>query len=364
MSAELGLPANENGVDQKVLAAFPLCDVTEEDLRQNPQFCQLLTALAHHVDKMGLTGPLKTELEKAEQKLMSQRRVWLQSESLTGALQEMIQDHKVRKRHAAVPPDQSTFYETVEKCLLVARCARLLDPSDTTEKDRPSVLALTPQRVTEFMPSANSVERMKQILPAALEEHLSKKCFTFLCYYQPECENRNQSPERKTLSHLTAQLKQSKKKAEDLKERSREKRALLQRQTRLGLSEMIQCVRLMQSFILENRLKFQVDLDRDKLDYFEGKCELISQKIKAEMVAVRLETYTVDSISAHKEIRKSLQSELRSCQAEKNSVESKLFSFEILGKEFEALAEEYGKLRQEIDVKNWALKEFATYDDQ
>lgn len=47
-----------------VLASFPLCDMTEEDLTQNPQFCKLLATLTQHVDQTGLTVPLKTELEK------------------------------------------------------------------------------------------------------------------------------------------------------------------------------------------------------------------------------------------------------------------------------------------------------------
>lgn len=51
------------------------------------------------------------------------------------------------------------------------------------------------------------------------------------------------------------------------------------------------------------------------------------------------------------------------CKAEKQSVELKLASFEILGKDFEALAEEYCRLRQEIEMKNWALKEFTQYND-
>lgn len=47
-----------------VLASFPLCHMTEEDLIQNPQFCKLLATLAQHVDQTGLTAPLKTELDK------------------------------------------------------------------------------------------------------------------------------------------------------------------------------------------------------------------------------------------------------------------------------------------------------------
>lgn len=47
-----------------VLASFPLCDIAEKDLTQNPQFCKLLATLSQHVDQTGLTVPLKTELDK------------------------------------------------------------------------------------------------------------------------------------------------------------------------------------------------------------------------------------------------------------------------------------------------------------
>lgn len=62
--------------------------------------------------------------------------------------------------------------------------------------------------------------------------------------------------------------------------------------------------------------------------------------------------------------REMLDSELTACQAEKKSVELKLASFEILGREFEALAEEYCRLQREIEMKNWALKEFTQYKDK
>lgn len=62
--------------------------------------------------------------------------------------------------------------------------------------------------------------------------------------------------------------------------------------------------------------------------------------------------------------REKLESELKACRVEKQSVQLKLASFEILGKEFESLAEEYCKLRKEIEMKHWALKEFAQYKDK
>ncbi|XP_073331307.1 HAUS augmin-like complex subunit 4 [Pagrus major] len=353
-----------DSLHQRVLASFPLCDIAEEDLTQNPQFCKLLATLSQHVDQTGLTVPLKTELDKAEQKLQSQRRLWLCSESLHNGLKEMIQDHCIRKHHATVPPDQNMFYETMEKSLLVSQCIRQLDPSSTTNQDQPSILGLNPQQVMELMPSEKNVQRMKQSLPRELEKHLKKKCWGLLSYYQPEWESESDGLKNTKLSHLSAQLDREKKRAESLKETCRENTVLLQRQTQLYLCELIKCIQLLQSFILDHRLRMQTDLDRKKLDYFEGKCELVLQKIKTEMVEIQLDTYTADSISAHRKIREKLDSELKACRGEKQSVELKLASFEILGKEFEVLAEEYCRLRQEIEMKNWALKEFTQYNDK
>ncbi|KAG7497316.1 HAUS augmin-like complex subunit 4 [Solea senegalensis] len=355
---------NGDSLHQQVLASFPLSDMTEEDLIRNPQLCKLLATLAQHVDQTGLTVSLKSELDKAEQKLQTQRRHWLHSESLYRGLQEMIQDCCVRKHHTTVPPDQTMFCETVDKCLLVAQCVRMLDPSSSINQDQPSVLGLNPQQVLELMPSEKTVQRMKQSLPRELEKHLKKKCLNLLSYYQPEWENESEGLKNSKLSHLSVLLDKEKKRAESLKDTCRENTVLLQRQTQLYLSELIKCVQLLQSLILDHRLKTQTDLDGKKLEYFEGKCELVLQKIKAEMVEIQLDTYTADAISAHRKIRGKLESELKACQVEKQSVELKLASFEILGKDFEALAQEYCKLRQEIEMKNWAVKEFMQYSNK
>ncbi|XP_072314977.1 HAUS augmin-like complex subunit 4 [Eucyclogobius newberryi] len=347
---------------QQVLASFPLCDLTEEDLSQNPQFCKLLATLTQHVDSTGLTLSLKTELDKAEKKLQSQKRNWLRSQGLFKTLKEMIQEHCVRKHYSTVPPDQNMFYETMETCLLVAQCVRMLDPSNTTEKEQPNILGLEPQQVLQLMPLEKNVQRMKQSLPHELEKHLKKKCLSLLCYYHPEWENESENLKCTKLLYLATQVDKDKKSAKSLKESCGENTVLLQRQTRLYLSELIKCIQLLQTLILDHRLRIQTDLDKKKLDYFEGKCELVLQKIKTEMVDIQLDTYTPDSISAHRKIREKLESELKCCQVEKQSVDLKLGSFEILGKEFQALAEEYCRLRQEIEMKNWALQEFTRYN--
>ncbi|KAM9827349.1 HAUS augmin-like complex subunit 4 [Neosynchiropus ocellatus] len=349
----------EENLHQQILASFPLCDLVENDLTQNPQFCKLLTTLSQHLDETGLTVSLKKELEKAEQKLQTQRRNWLRSEVLYRGLQEMIQECCVRQHHDTLSLDQKQLCETVERSLLVARCVRHLDLSNTTEQDGPNILGLDRQQVMELMPSEGEVRRMKQDLPKELEKHLKKKCLTLLCYHQPECEGDSEGVKISRVPHLSAQLEKDKKKAETLTETCQHTRVLLQRQMHLYLSELLKCTQILQDLILDHRLKIQTDLEKKKLEYLEGKCELVLQKITSEMVEVQLETYSSDTISAHRKIRGQLESELKSYQEEKQSVEQKLASFEILGKEFEALAEEYYRLQREIEMKKWALKELG-----
>lgn len=46
--------------------------MTEDDLTQNPQFCVLLATLTQHLDRTGLTVPLKTELDKVTSDMSGQ----------------------------------------------------------------------------------------------------------------------------------------------------------------------------------------------------------------------------------------------------------------------------------------------------
>lgn len=352
-----------DSLHQQVLASFPLCQLTEEDLTQNPQFCKLLATLSQHVDHTGLTNTLKRELEKARRELQMQKLSWLRSECLHRTLQEMIQEHCVRKHHSTVPPDENMFYETMEQCLVVAQCVRHLDPSETTSQDQPHVLGLTAQHVLELMPPEKNVSRMKQRLPKELEKHLKKKCYSLLSYYRPEWESESEGLKNIKLSRLSELLESERKRTDSLKDKSRENATLTQRQTHCYLSELSVCIQLLQSLILDHRLEAQKDLDEKKIEYFEAKCEIVMQKIRAEMLEIQQETYTPDTLSAHRKIRGELETELKVSQLEKLSVQSKLSSFEIFGKEFEALAEEYSRLRQEIDTKTWALREFSQHTD-
>ncbi|XP_066568972.1 HAUS augmin-like complex subunit 4 isoform X2 [Amia ocellicauda] len=349
-------------MDTRVLAAFPLCPVTEEDLSQNPHFCRLLSALSQHIDDTGLTVALKNELEKAERELQLQKLGWLRSESLYRLLQEMIQEHHVTKHHSQPLQEDSEFYETLEQCLLVAQCARMLDPSPTTTQVQAQLMGLTPKHVLDLMPPELDVKRMKQRLVRKLEEKLQKKCFTLLTYYQPDWEDEPEGLKTLKLSRLPEMLENERKRLESQRERGRERAVMLQRQAHGYLTELLGCMQILQSLILDHRLKAQNELDRKKTEYMEAKCQIIIPKIRLEMLQVQLDTYTPQKIAVHRKIRDALKSELQREEAEKQSAERMLSSFEILGQDFEVLVKEYAQLRQEIDNKKWALHEFSQHN--
>ncbi|XP_018595830.2 LOW QUALITY PROTEIN: HAUS augmin-like complex subunit 4 [Scleropages formosus] len=357
------VPALGSGdsLHQQVLASFPLCQLTEEDLTQNPLFCKFLATLSHHVDRTGLAVSLKEELEKAERELQTQRLAWLQSESLFRLLQEMIQDHCVRQHHNSTSSEDNKFYETMEQCLLVAQCVRQLDPSSTTGQEQPPLLGLSAKHVLDLMPPEKDVRHMKQRLLAELEIRLKKKCFNILSYYQPDWEDESEGLKNLKLSRLPETLESESKRVEALREKEWERATLLQRQTHYYLSELMGCMQILQSLILDYHLKAQKELDKKKVDYLEAKCQIVIRKIRAEMLQLQLDTYTAEKISAHRKIKEKLDAELKAVRAEKQSAESMLSSFEILGQEFEALVQEYSQLRLEIDNKSWALREFSQH---
>ncbi|KAL1273557.1 hypothetical protein QQF64_026371 [Cirrhinus molitorella] len=347
-----------DSLHQQVLAAFPLCQISEEDLIQNPQFCKLLATLSQHVDRTGLTQHLRRDREKAERELHAQRLGWLRVESIYRVLREIIQENRFSKASSALSAEDK-FYSTLEQCLMVGQCVKQMDVSDSSE-DHSGVLGLTPERVKRQMPPEQEVVEMKQRLPSELLQHLKKKAVSILTYYQPEWENESEGLRSVKLSKLPELLDAEQKRGKSLTEKNRENGTLLQRQTHVYLSELLKCMNILQRLILDLRLKAQKDLDRKKIEYFEAKCEIGLQKIRAEMLEVQMDTYTRDKIAAHKKITEKLKVELKSSELDKQTVESKLASFEIYGKEFEALAEEYSRLRQEIATKSWALKEFST----
>ncbi|XP_056601828.1 HAUS augmin-like complex subunit 4 isoform X2 [Triplophysa dalaica] len=265
-----------DSLHQEVLASFPLCQTTEEDLIQNPLLCKLLATLSQHVDPTGLTQQLRKDLEKAERELHTQRLGWLRVESVHRVLQEILQENHF-SRTSSTSADEEKFYSTLEQCVLVAQCVRLLDSSSDVSEDHAALLGLSAERLTRHLPDEQEVLQMKHRLPSELLKYLKKKAGDILSYYQPDWENESEGLWNVKLSKLPELLDSEQKKAKSLSEKNSENITLLQRQTHAYLSELLKCMKILQCLILDLRLKAQKDLDRKKIEYFEAKWQRCSK---------------------------------------------------------------------------------------
>ncbi|XP_016120274.1 HAUS augmin-like complex subunit 4 [Sinocyclocheilus grahami] len=211
---------------QQVLAAFPLCGISEEDLIQNPQFCKLLATLSQHVDRTGLTQHLRRDREKV-------RALTLMHTSQPQAVECVLATPGSWVRFLLI---KYHFCSMLEQCLMVAQCVKQMDVSSDSTEDHSGILGLTAERVQRQMPPEQELLEMKQRLPSELLQHLKKKAVSVLTYYQPEWENESEGLRSVKLSKLPELLDAEQKRAKSLTEKNRENETLLQRQTHAQLS--------------------------------------------------------------------------------------------------------------------------------
>ncbi|KAI2570407.1 HAUS augmin like complex subunit 4, partial [Homo sapiens] len=111
-------------------------------------------------------------------------------------IQELLVDYYVKIQDTNVTSEDKKFHETLEQRLLVTELMRLLGPSQ--EREIPPLLGLEKADLLELMPLSEDFVWMRARLQQEVEEQLKKKCFTLLCYYDP---NSGASP----LPHFAAE---------------------------------------------------------------------------------------------------------------------------------------------------------------
>ncbi|KAL4830910.1 hypothetical protein H8958_004877 [Nasalis larvatus] len=115
---------------------LPPCNLSKEDLLQNPYFRKLLLTLSQHVDESGLSLTLAKEQAQAWKET-----TWLRSEILHGVLQELLVDYYVKIQDTNVTSEDKKFHETLEQWLL--------DPS--SDADSETVKAAKVWKLTEVL---------------------------------------------------------------------------------------------------------------------------------------------------------------------------------------------------------------------
>ncbi|EAW66208.1 chromosome 14 open reading frame 94, isoform CRA_c, partial [Homo sapiens] len=120
---------------------LPPCNLSKEDLLQNPYFSKLLLNLSQHVDESGLSLTLAKEQAQAWKEVRLHKTTWLRSEILHRVIQELLVDYYVK-----------------------------IQDTNVTSEDKKDFVW------------------MRARLQQEVEEQLKKKCFTLLCYYDPNSD--------------------------------------------------------------------------------------------------------------------------------------------------------------------------------
>ncbi|VTJ66199.1 Hypothetical predicted protein [Marmota monax] len=290
---------------------FPPCNLREEDLLQNPYFSKLLLSLSQHMDESGLSLLLAKEQAQAWKEIRLRKTTWLRSEILQRVIQELLVDYYVKTQ-------------------------------DTN---------LTSEDKKDFV-------QMKARLQLEVEEQLKRKCFTLLCYHDPNSDADSETLKAAKVWKLAEVLVGEKQQCQDAKNQQKEQLVLLEKKSATYSQVLLRCLALLQRLLQEHRLKTQSELDRINAQYLEIKCSAMILKLRMEELKILSDTYTAEKVEVHRLIRDRLEGAIRLQEQDMEKSRQVLNTYEVLGEEFDRLVKEYTQLKQATENKRWALQEF------
>ncbi|XP_008063453.1 HAUS augmin-like complex subunit 4 isoform X1 [Carlito syrichta] len=332
------------------------CNLSEEDLLQNPYFSKLLLSLSQHVDESGLSLALAKEQAQAWKEVRLHKATWLRFEILQRVIQELLVEYYVKAQDIHLTPEDKKFHETLEQRLLVTELTQLLGPSQ--ESEIPPLLGLVKADLLELMPSSEDFVWMRARLQLEVEEQLKKKCFTLLCYHDPSSDADNETLKAAKVWKLSEVLVGEKQQCQDAKNQQKEQMVLLEKMSATYSQVLLRCLTLLQRLLREHRLKTQSELDRINAKYLEIKCSAMILKLRMEELTILSDTYTAKKVEVHRLIRDRLEGAILQQEQDLEKSRQVLNNYEVLGEEFDGLVKEYTKLKQATENKRWALQEF------
>ncbi|XP_007449597.1 PREDICTED: HAUS augmin-like complex subunit 4 isoform X2 [Lipotes vexillifer] len=290
---------------------LPPCNLSEEDLLQNPHFSKLLLSLSQHMDESGLSLTLAKEQAQAWKEVRLHKTTWLRSEILQRVIQELLVDYYVK----------------------------------TQDRN------LTPEDKKDFM-------WMRARLLLEVEEQLKKKCFTLLCYHNPSSDSDSETLKAAKVWNLAEVLVGEKQQCQDAKSQQKEQMVLLEKKSATYSQVLLRCLALLQRLLQEHRLKTRSELDRINAQYLEVKCSAMILKLRMEELKILSDTYTDEKVEVHRLIRDRLEGAIHLQEQDMEKSRQVLNTYEVLGEEFDRLVKEYTQLKQATENKRWALQEF------
>ncbi|KAF6130342.1 HAUS augmin like complex subunit 4 [Phyllostomus discolor] len=209
------------------------------------------------------------------------------------------------------------------------------------------------------MPPSEDFVWMRARLLLEVEEQLKKKCFTLLCYHDPNSDSDSETLKAAKVWKLAEVLVSEKQQCQDAKSQHKEQMVLLEKKSATYSQVLLRCLALLQRLLQEHRLRTQSELDRINAQYLEIKCGAMILKLRMEELKILSDTYTAEKVEVHRLIRDRLEAAIHLQEQDMEKSRQVLNTYEVLGEEFDRLVKEYTQLKQATENKRWALQEFS-----
>ncbi|ELK25913.1 PREDICTED: HAUS augmin-like complex subunit 4 [Myotis davidii] len=270
--------------------------------------------------------------------------------------QELLVDCYVKIQDINLISEDRKFHETLEQQLLVTQLTQLLGPSQ--ERVMPPLLGLEKADLLELMPPSEDFVWMRAWLPLEMEEQLKKKCFTLLCYHNPNSNSEHEALKAAKIWKLAEILVSEKQQCQDAKSQQKEEAVLLEKSSTYT-QVLLCCLALLHSLLQEHRLKTQSELDHINARYLEIKCSAMILKLRMEELKILSDTYTAEKVEVHHLIRDRLKGAIQLQEQDMEKSQQVLNTYEVLGEEFDKLVKEYTQLKKTTENRCWVLQEFS-----
>ncbi|XP_053436730.1 HAUS augmin-like complex subunit 4 [Nycticebus coucang] len=195
------------------------------------------------------------------------------------------------------------------------------------------------------MPPSEHFVWVRARLQLEVEEQLQKKCFTLLCFHDPNSDSDSETLKAAKEWKLTEVLAGEKQQCQDAKSQQKEQMVLLEKKRATYSQVLLCCLTLLQRLLKEHRLKTQSELDYINAQCLEIKCSAMILKLRKEELKILSDTYTAEKVEVHRLIRDHLEGAI--CLQEQDMEKSRqvLNTYEVLGEEFDRLVKEYTQLK-------------------
>ncbi|XP_061421874.1 HAUS augmin-like complex subunit 4 isoform X1 [Lethenteron reissneri] len=332
-----------------------------------PDVSRLLLDVSRAAGSLARRVALGRSVQEAEKEMNSHKVAWLKGKVLYDEIQDILRDLKIRIGDNVATSEDKCFFQTLEQCLFVTESIRLLG-TDSDREDKPPLLRLHRDDLRQLLPNAQEQNKMKDRLAQELEEKLSQKCLSLFYYFSPEKAQGEAESEALRLAkacRLHELVRAEQQAVQGGAARLCELRTAHDAHVSTHLKTLQASKAVLEKMLQDHRLSRQAQSDAVKVAYLQAKHKTMYLKLQLEELNILCDTYTPDKVQAHKIInrvprcrRRELKAAMATEKKEQARVSGELATYGTLGPDFERLVQEYTQLRDAIDNKKWALREF------